>query len=539
MRSITGFTSILILGLAGAAQAQSAPATDADFAERCAALMQADLAGGVVTAARMATLADGAAPHCLVQGIMAPRLGQGTPSPDGPSKVYGAGFELRLPQDWSRRFLFQGGGGLDGAVRPAIGADGVSGTPALAQGFAVVATDSGHTGVDSADASFGVDPQARLDNGYNAVDIVATGARALVTELYGAGPDHSYFNGCSNGGRQAMISAWRYPEHFDGIVSAAPAMDLVGAVVAWNWNTRALAAASPTDGNGDPIVSQAFTDDELALIQSHARATCDARDGVEDGLIQDTSCRVDPSALLCGEGESNQCLSQAQVDAVQAIYDGPALADGTSIYQGLMPGAEAGPSGWRAWLLGSAQTAGQYGRQGTYQQDWLRYLAFPEPRPNTDPLRDFDAETDWAQTTESQEIWGSRSTDLDAFRDRGGRMIVWHGTGDPVFSGYQLIDWFAELDQTYGEERDDFARLFFVPGVHHCGGGSGLGRFDPLQAVVDWVENGQAPDQIVTRGTEAAGNAELSRPACPYPLQARYTGSGDENLAENFTCEAP
>jgi feruloyl esterase len=147
-----------------------------------------------------------------------------------------------------------------------------------------------------------------------------------------------------------------------------------------------------------------------------------------------------------------------------------------------MPGAEAGGGGWRAWLLGTGSDALSLGRQGVFQHDWLRYLAFPDPRPGMVPLEDFDRDRDWQSLQASSEIWGARSTDYDAFRERGGRMIVWHGTGDPTFSGHQLTDWYDELGEAYGNERMDFARLFFIPGVYHCAGFPGLGSFDALQA---------------------------------------------------------
>jgi hypothetical protein len=281
------------LGGAAALPAQGLPAQNAAsaFGPRCAALTGLSHPGVVIGEAESVpagttapagpggpAVASVLPEHCRVRGTIAPRVGQG-------GRTFGIGFELRLPAEWNGRFLFQGGGGMDGVVQPAVGtlANSSKG-PALARGFAVVSTDAGHSG-SPVDASFGLDQQARIDYAYNALDKVTVEAKRLVEAFYGSAPRYSYMVGCSNGGRQALTLAQRMPLYYDGIVAGAPAMRFSGLAIGQVWNQRVVAGIAPKDGEGRPILSRAFSDVDLRLVRDRVLARCDARDGLADGMI--------------------------------------------------------------------------------------------------------------------------------------------------------------------------------------------------------------------------------------------------------------
>src|SRR5689334_15026068 len=301
---------------------QASPGTAA-----CSAL-NADGIPGVATLTATYDAGSGGQPaHCIVRGSAAPHTGV-----DG--KPYETRFELRLPTDWSGRFLYQGGGGNDGTVAPALGRNtGSFPNTGLQRGFSVVTTDAGHQG---ATAEFGVDPVARVDHAYAAHERTYTIAVAIQSRYYGRAPDHKYFVGCSGGGRQGMMFAQRYPAYFDGIAICAPAMSVSsGATIAAAWDTQTYLAAAPLDANGQRILSRAFSDADLALIARGITMACDAADGATDGMVlRPDACRFDPKTLECGGEKDASCLSSDQVAALRRTFGGPRTSSGRPLYVG-------------------------------------------------------------------------------------------------------------------------------------------------------------------------------------------------------------
>ena len=302
--------------------------------------------------------------HCLVSGEIAPRTGS-----DGVR--YSIGFELRIPLAWNGRFQFQGGGGVDGTIPPAFGTlrDGVM--PALSQGTAVVTSNMGHTGTSTRDATFGLDAQARIDWGYNAMDKVTVLAKALVTRFHGKAPAYSYYVGCSGGGRQGMMMSQRFPQHFDGVVSGAPILEQHLAQVGSMQQLQAFRAIAPADASGAKILSRAFSDDDLQLIANGVLAKCDALDGAADGLIENHgACTYDVQALQCTGAKQPGCLSAEQVGAFTRVMQGPKNGAGQLLYP--PPPWDTGIAGWRATQLGTSTTATPNASEGDEPVDPLR-----------------------------------------------------------------------------------------------------------------------------------------------------------------------
>jgi hypothetical protein len=465
--------------------------------------------------------------HCLVTGRMAERVGA-----DG--KPYAIGFELRLPDDWNGRLLYQGGGGNDGVVRPAVGSQATRGF-ALNQGFAVVTTDAGHQG---STADFGFDPIARVDNAYNAHDRVAVLAKEVVGRYYGRPAHHAYFVGCSGGGRQGMMFTQRFPSYFDGVLAMAPAMRVAkGATVAVAWDTQALQSIAPAGADGRPVLSQALSDTDLALVRKAILDRCDAGDGVADGLVSNPdACRFDVRTLQCRGTKNSGCLAPAQVGALERIMGGAKDSRGTALYFGWPwdPGIGHPRNDWRAWKLGTSATAQPNSMDVVLMQDALQgYFVTPPDRSLT--LLSFDVDRDPQRMDAYAWIFNTADdASLTAFKARGGKLLIAHGLADPIFSAYESVDYIGRIRAEYGEGASDFARLFLVPGMGHCQGGAATDSFDGLDALVQWVERGRAPQSIMASGTAVFPNR--TRPLCPYPQYARYIGSGDPEDGRNFVC---
>lgn len=486
--------------------------------------------------ARAALAGEGRAPmpaHCLVQGMIAPRVGAG-------GVAFGTGFELRIPEAWNGRLLFQGGGGMDGVVQQAVGAVPIAGAtapPALMRGYAVVSTDAGHQGRDTRDASFALDQQARLDYAHAAIPTVTETARRLVAARTGRAPERSYFMGCSNGGRQGMMAAQRYPLLFDAIVAGNPGFRLSRAAVAQAWDLQAMLRAAPRDEAGRPILSAAFSPADLRLVADRILAECDAADGLADGIVAaPRACRFSPAALRCAGEKTAACLSPPQVEALERIFGGARDSRGAPIYATWPwdPGIAA--PGWRIWKLGTAPGAQPNALNATLAAASLGYYFLTPPQPDLDLLA-FDFDRDTEATAETAAINDATGVLLSSFAARGGRLVVYHGNADPVFSADDLAAYWERLAAANGgqERLAAFARLFLVPGMTHCGGGPATEDFDPLAAIEAWVERGEAPDRIVARGPAFPGR---TRPLCPYPQEARHAG-GDPERAESFRCLAP
>jgi feruloyl esterase len=474
--------------------------------------------------------------HCVITGSINPRTGV-----DG--KAYAIGFELSLPDSWNGRFLYLGGGGNDGTLRDTSLSSSISGgTPSpLGQGYAVVSTDAGHSGTSA--AGFGSDPQAKIDHAYNAHDKTAVAAKALIAWRYGRKPDHSYFSGCSGGGRQGMMFSQRFPEYFDAITAGAPAMRVSsGATVAAMWNNIKFDAIAPLNGSGQRILSQAFSNSDLKLVATAVNTACDAADGASDGMVQNTqACQFNTAVLQCSGAKADSCLSSAQVGALQDVFAGPRTSSGQALYAGQPwdPGI-AGP-GWRAWTLGSSTTATPNSAYVSLMVDALVNEFFTPADPNFNPLG-FNFDTDPVRMTAFSAVYDTYADDkLAAFKARGGKMLFIHGMSDPIFSALDTLDYYKRLAANNGgmDATQGFARTFLVPGMNHCSGGPATDTFDSVQAMVDWVEKGVAPDTIAAKAL--ATNTDFpnrSRPLCPYPKFAKYKGTGSLEDTANFTCAA-
>jgi hypothetical protein len=462
--------------------------------------------------------------HCLFRVTLDPR----------PSMVegvsFGTGIELRLPLAWNGRLLFQGGGGLNGVLNPALGT--VSGFPsALARGFAVVSTDGGHRGRTAVDSSFAVDQQAKLDFAYQAVQRTTREAKALINRYYGRKPDYSYFMGCSTGGREAMMAAQRLPLEFDGVVSGNASFNLTRVAMNQIWSLQTVTRVAPKDANGKPRLSEAFTDAQLKAVSTAVLKQCDGLDGLEDGMINDyKACRFDPASLKCGArgADAQPCLSAQQVDALKDILGGARNPRGESLYGATPFDTGIALPAWRAMHLGTATSPPANASLG---RDTLRLFSMTPSNPDFDPLR-FDFDHDMDTLAETAAINDAVATLHTTFAGHGGKMIVYHGLSDQAMWTGALTQWYEKLTPRDSHGPQSWARLFLVPGMTHCGGGQSTDQFDMLTAIQQWVEKGQAPDRVIASGKAFPGK---TRPLCPYPKVARFNGRNPDNQ-ESFSC---
>jgi len=499
--------------------------------------------------------------HCLVKGTLNDRTGS-----DG--KHYAIGFEMRLPQGWNQRFLHQVNGGNDGVVKPALGDLGVMSRDALSRGFAVISSDAGHNGEDPANLAgglargnlFGLDAQARRDYGYGATDALWPVAQGLIEKHYGHKPQRNYMAGCSNGGRHAMVAASRQPERYDGILAGAPGFNLPKAAVQHAWDVQSWQLV-------DKDIRRAFSPADMKLVAEQVVARCDALDLIVDGMVGDLKrCQAafKLADLQCTGPKTERCLSAAQVQALQKSFAGPRNSKGEALYSDWSFDGGIGAGGWRTWKLES--TIPPWDRQpiiATMGAGSLAYIfSTPPTRPAGTPaalldyLARFDFDRDapaiYASNAQYPESPMAVMTPPDAadptlagFAKRGGKMIVYHGSSDPVFSINDTQRWADRLQHNLGAVRaGEVARVFAVPHMGHCQGGPATDQFDALGALVDWVEKGQAPDRIEARVNPAnkelpAGwSAQRSRPLCPHPQVMRYAG-GDVESAASFRCAMP
>lgn len=496
--------------------------------------------------------------HCLVKGEMNRR----TSNADG--KEYAIGFEMRLPTDWSGRYFYQANGGVDGNILPATGPTG-GGAPlsnALSMGFAVISSDAGHP---QPTPFFGVDPQARLDYGYAAVGSLTPMAKSLIKAAYGRGPDRSYIGGCSNGGRHAMVAASRYGDQYDGVLAGAPGMYLPKSAVAQLFKAQQYASiASKTLDSGAnaglPDISSAVTAQEWGLLGQSIVAQCDALDGAEDGMVLDTlacEAKFDLQAHVptCQGERDGSCLSSDQKRVLQRIFDGAVTPSGQAIYNRFYRDPGVAGSDYANWhyVFTTQRDPGAVSfifNTPPWKEEDYRATTGLKIALNTDLEAAYQkifatdgiyTKSAWSFMTPPDE------TNLAALRGNGGKVLVYHGVADPVFSAASSVDWYERLRSAHGEQTQNFARLFLVPGMNHCRGGMATDQFDAITALVNWVEKGEAPAYITAsaRGGEQANvaNTELpaewgtrTRPLCPYPQVARYNGSGDMQNAASFTC---
>ena len=471
--------------------------------------------------------------HCLVRGIIEKRLGA-----DG--KPYGIRFEMRLPEDWQRRLLFQGGGGLDGFVATALGRVPVmnaSAKPALARGYAVVSMDGGHQDLDG---SFAQDQQARIDFAYAAIGKVWREAQRISAQYYGQPPAYRYFMGCSNGGREAMIAAQRYPTEFDGVVAGNPGFHLSCAAISESWDTQTFMRIAPKDLQGRPLLSQALSPSDLKLVSDGVIRACDGLDGVEDGIVNNYSaCHFDPQVLQCSGEKQASCLSAEQVNALRLVFGGPKTSAGQPLYSNWPFDAGVGDDGWRAWKLGFSADASKPDAYNVILGAGALKRYFMTPADDNFDVQAFNFDRDPARVAQTGALNDAISTYLTTFEARGGKLLIYHGLSDPAFSATDIMRWYDELqrdtDGGDAERTRQWARLFMVPGMTHCGGGPALNDFDPLAAMEAWVEHKQAPDSMPATGQSFPGKTQ---PLCPYPKYAKYIG-GNVNALQSYSCASP
>ena len=551
----TGGRKLAMALSAAAALAACGGGSDAPLPLNCTDITTASLGlAGLKVAQAVEVAASGALPaHCKVNGSVNDRTGI-----DG--KPYAIGFELRLPQaaDWKSKFFFQGGGGTDGVIVPATGSlINTTSTTALAQGYAVVATDGGHA-TGQSDNTFALDPQARLDYGYNAVGTLTPLAKAIVERRYASKPARSYFMGCSNGGRQAMVAAARFGDQFDGLIAANPGFNLPKAALAEAWDTQQFMSAA----SAGQLPKDAFPQAAMTLVSQSILAKCDALDGASDGMVNDrVACQaafnLATDVPSCSGGTTSGCLSAAQKTALQKIFDGARNAAGQSLYASWPWDPGVAGANWRFWKLDAGFAplpfntligAGAMGYIFTTPPDLpdlsdggLGYqLGFSF---ETDAPKIFAAAAPFNESAMSF-MTPPNPTQLTTLKQHGGKLIVYHGTADPVFSPNDTMAWYEALGAADASAAS-YARLFLVPGMNHCSGGPATDRFNMLTALEDWVEKGTAPDSVVAGvnpadpDVVAAGwPATRTRPLCAYPKQARLkAGATDIESAASFQCE--
>ena len=459
--------------------------------------------------------------HCVVKGKIEKRKGA-----DG--KDYSIGFELRLPEKWNNKFLFQGGGGLDGSVSPATGTARPSGStakPALTRGYAVVSTDSGHSGNNT---DFVKDQQAVLNYAFQSTGKVTNVAKQLIEIMYSIQPRHSYFMGCSNGGREAMQAAMYYPNEFDGIIVGNPGFRLSKAAIGETWDNNQFLKYAPTDKNGNKIVADALTQEDLDAVAQGVLDRCDAKDGLKDGIVNNwEKCDFKPEMV-------EKKIGKKKVALLNAIFNGAKNSKGENVYASWPYDAGINTMGWRMWKHGTSKTGTPNSVNFMMGTASLSDYYMKPARPGMKPS-EFDFDKDVAKTNEIGGLNDADKTDLSTFKARGGKMIIYEGVSDPVFSAHDIRDWYKKLVENMGNV-DNFTRLFMVPGMNHCGGGPAMENFDALTALEKWTEENIAPDYIVGKAGKEYPDQNKEQPLCPYPKVATYIG-GDKNKASSFECK--
>jgi len=442
-----------------------------------------------------------------------------------PSSDSDVRFETWMPlMRWNSKFQGTGNGGFAGSIGYRWLAD------AVRHGYAAASTDTGHQ-ARGGDASWAAGhPEKVVDFGYRAIHEMTVKGKAITEAFYGTKPKRSYFSSCSNGGRQALMEAQRYPEDYDGIVAGAPAN-------LWT-HLMALAASSmqATAGDAAAYIPQA----KLPAIQAAALASCDKLDGVEDGVIENPAiCRFAPEVLLCRGAVTDKCLTQPQLKALKRLYDGLRNSKGRLLYPGYAMGGEAEWAGWGMWLTGDAP---EDSLMFAYGAGFFKYMVFGDPGWD---YRKFNVDRDLkAAVSRTAGILNATDPDLRRFKARGGKLILWHGWCDAAVPAQAVIDYYQSIVKKMGSIRaGEFVRLFMVPGMQHCayspefgqhGVAQGDARSNLAAALERWVEQGQAPEVIVA--SRGGGPGAPTHPLCAYPKVARYKGAGSTDAASSFEC---
>jgi len=500
-------------------------------------------------ATRCEDLAKQALPNATITGAQSVDAGTFKP-PEGNAIPVGAAFcrlslvlkptadsdirlEVWLPiSGWNGKFQGIGNGGFAGS----ISYDQMA--AAVTSGYATASTDTGHR-ASFTDAKWALGhPEKVTDFGYRAIHESAEKGKALAKAFYGEGPKHSYFSSCSNGGRQALMEAQRYPADYDGIIAGAPANYWTGLLGQAAYNDVAML--------GHSYIPAA----KLPAITTAALNACDASDGVKDGVIENPAqCKFDPSALVCKSAESNSCLTAPQTAALKKLYDGPRNSKGQQTMPGYSPGGEAEMGAWSTWITGSEPSRSL---MHIFATQFYSNVVFE--KADWDP-KTFNIDSD---VKISEEKLGAdlnaTNPDLKAFKARGGKLILYHGWSDSAIPATDAINYYQSVVKKMGaKDTSEFVRLYMVPGMQHCGGGAGPSAFgqngvpvgdaqhDIAAALERWVEAGVAPKEIIATkyktGQNPASGVLRTRPLCPYPQTSSYKGSGSTDEATSFVCK--
>jgi feruloyl esterase len=540
------------------------------------------------TPAVAATATAAAVPeHCNLLGTINARTGE--QSSPGVTQTYAIKWQARLPTDWNGKFYMPGGGGLDGSIPNT--------TSKLGQGYAMAANDSGHDNtvnndpLAAATGAFATDPQARVDFAYNAIDLTNQVARKFINLYYGRAQQYAYFEGCSMGGREAMMVTQKLPTQFNGVVVGDPAFKLTSMSTHEVYDSQILGQLATSMGlvssNGVPLASNTYTNQDLQLISKAVLDACDALDGLADGMVnqalQCTSDRVTPflNALQCTGSKTDGCLTNNQITTMQKLYAGPVTASGKKPYYPWMwdagiagctsaadcnvPNATNIALGWRSWKIGTYQT-----NLATATNNALDFTGGAggalstvlAPTPPKQPANtaaegltklmmgyDLDAyyssifATSGKFTQSSNSLLEVDSTDYASFKNSNGKVVIYQPQSGGPFSPLAMVDWYQKLNVANGgtptnyDNVQNFARLFMVPGMQHCSGGPSTSTFDAFSAVVDWVEKGTKPSSILATAPAATPWPGRTRPLCPFPQTPVYNGTGSIEQAANFTCK--
>ncbi|ADW67492.1 tannase/feruloyl esterase family alpha/beta hydrolase [Granulicella tundricola] len=457
---------------------------------------------------------------CRVTGIL-------RPTPDSEIR-----FEVWLPEKeapkgkpaWNHRLLDVGNGGFAGTIAYGQMASN------LRKGYATAGTDTGHQ-AEAEDASWAYHhPEKIKDFGYRALHLTTQRAKTILAAYYGEPQKKAYFDACSDGGREALMEAQRFPEDYDGILAGAPAN---------NW-TGLLSAGVDVSHTVIAHPEGYISSFKLRAINTAVLNACDAQDGLKDGLLNDPrTCHFDPATLLCKSGDELTCLTAPQVASLSKIYAGGHDSTGNPIFPGLMPGGEAD---WRDWITGGGPS------ESRYMLNFFRYMVYDDPAWS--PLAAaVDASVRTAHEKMAEPL-NATNPDLAPFIAHGGKLLLYHGWNDPAISPLNTIAYYQQVVAKVGPAQAEAAvKLYMVPGMGHCAGGPGpsgfgqiglpspgAGAIDQLQ---DWVETGKAPTSIIAAKYTADRKIQMTRPLCPYPQLAQYTGKGSTEDSTNFTCAAP
>ncbi|WP_244099232.1 tannase/feruloyl esterase family alpha/beta hydrolase [Burkholderia ambifaria] len=480
--------------------------------QACDSLGGKSVGGATVTAATIVGATATVPAYCKISATISPSLN----------------LELDLPNNWNGKLVYEGGGGYDGSIQGVVYSPGV-----LGGGYAVVQSNGGHIGAPL-DASFASDPHLASLFGSGSVPTAAAAAKEMLKFAYGNVPQRSYYEGCSNGGREGLMAAQRNPDLFDGVIARAPAYNWTGTMGMFNRMAKALGGAGA-----------AFTHGKVATLATAVRSACDGNDGAVDGVVSNPSaCHFDPNALRCPNGadSGDSCLSDPQLAVVTSWTTSASFGNGAYVSPGwALSGNEDDPGSWATWLTGSTGN-GSNGLQNLLQDTTVKNYLVRDPNANS-------LAYDWNSNPEAILALGALNdatdTNLTPFKNTGAKLILWHGTSDSALTYRATTAYYEGLKTAMGGQTatDSFVRYYLAPGVNHCIGGAGADTVDLVSALDNWVTQGIDPGQPIAAKLNTDGSLLFTRPLCKYPQYPRYTGpANDANAAKdasNYTCTTP